>query len=447
MPTDDVVIIGAGAAGIGAAKAAQRIGLKFVMLEASHRIGGRAYTESPAPDVYFDLGCHWLHAASRNPFTQLLRPYGMQVGPWAWHTHFYQEGSWMDSHGDFLTFEANVYQAMQELARQGRDVSVAEVYDREHKWAPFYDYVVSLLFSVDPDQVSVREFTDFEYTGEGEDWPVREGYGTMIDRYGSDLPVNLNTPVTEIDATGKGVLVKTQRGEISASKVIVTASTGVLNANDIRFKPRLPAWKRDAMHSLQLGNHNRICLIYDRNVFADHPGQTATCLDGDEIPMYFEIRPFGQNYAVGSTGGRFADWLERAGQEASIDYAREKLVRMFGSDAGKNVVKSVVTAWRGDPWVRGAYSATAPGRHGARKDLSRPVDDRIFFAGEATSLNFMATAHGAFISGVRAALEVAASVGVSLEEDLSAEQLSWQLVKQKGIGSAGNNEQTSHLKS
>lgn len=428
----DVVIVGAGAAGIGAAKTAQRHGLNYLVLEASHRIGGRAYTESPTSEIRFDLGCHWLHSASRNPFTRLLDVYGMQADPWVWHSHFYQEGRWLEGTGDFTEFESTVNETMLDLARQGRDIPMAEVYDRDHKWAPLYDYVVSLLSSADPDQVSFRDLTDYEDTGEGEDWPVAQGYGTLIARFGSDLPVVLNTPVTEIDSTGETILVKTHQGDVTASSVIITVSTGILNANDIRFKPQLPEWKREAIRNLPLGNHNRICLIYDRNVFGDHSGQTATCLDGDDGPMYFEIRPFGHNYTVGSTGGRFADWLERAGQRTAIDYAREKLVHMFGSEAGKHIVKTVVTAWRGDPWVRGAYSATAPGSHGAREVLGRAVDDRMFFAGEATSQNFMATAHGAYISGVRAVQQVAASLGVGADKTLDAEKLSWQLVKAHG---------------
>ena len=425
----DVIIVGAGAAGIGAAKAADRLGLNYLLLEASHRIGGRAYTESPTPGIQFDLGCHWLHSASRNPFTQLLNPYGMHTSKWEWHSHFYKNGGWLDGTQGFVEFEANIYETMKEMARQGQDLSVAELYDRDSEWASFYDYVISLLTSVDPDQVTFRDLTDYTYTGEGEDWPVKEGYGTLITRFGSDVPVKLNTQVTDIDLTGKVPVVQTQRGDIRTGAVIITVSTGLLNADAIRFKPELPQWKRQAIHNLQLGNHNRICLIYDRNVFGDHSGTAATWMDGDEVPMYFEIRPFGQNYAVGSTGGRFADWLEKAGQEASTEYAREKLMAMFGSEAGRNITKTVVTAWRGDPWIRGAYSATTPGSHGARKGLARPVEDRLFFAGEATSLDFMDTAHGAYISGVRAAREAALALSV-VDPTQEAEQLAWLMVNE-----------------
>ena len=110
--------------------------------------------------------------------------------------------------------------------------------------------------------------------------------------------------------------------------------------------------------------------------------------------MSFEIRPFGFNYVSGMTGGRFADWLERAGIEASADLAKENLKKAFGSDITKHVVRHLVTAWRGDPWVKGAYSAARPGTVGQRARLADAIDRRLFFAGEATSNEFFATAHG-----------------------------------------------------
>lgn len=425
----DLVVVGAGAAGLGAAKAADRLGLSYLVLEASHRIGGRAYTETLTPDVHFDLGCHWLHTASRNPFTQLLDQYGMETEQKVWQPQFYRVGEWCGLDAGFEQFESETLGSMNEQARKARDSAAIDGYPRDHEWTAFLDYWISLLTSADPDQVSMRDLTDFVDTGKGEDWPVREGYGTLIKRFGANVPVRLDARVRGIDWGGDQVVVKTGRGDVTASKVIITVSTGVLNAGDILFEPRLPQWKQEATQNLPLGNHNRICMVYDRNVFGDFDFSTAICLDGDHPPMFFEIRPFGLNYAVASTGGRFADWLEKAGQAASVDCARENLVRMFGSGSGKNIVRTVVTAWRGDPLVRGAYSALAPGAHGARRDLAEPVDDLLFFAGEATSAGFHATAHGAYMSGVREALRVAAALNGKPSREDSFGELSWLLTR------------------
>ncbi|MGH6881593.1 MAG: FAD-dependent oxidoreductase, partial [Hypericibacter sp.] len=108
-------------------------------------------------------------------------------------------------------------------------------------------------------------------------------------------------------------------------------------------------------------------------------------------------------------------WLERAGQAAAVELAKEKLAKAFGSDIKKYVTRSIVTAWAGDPWVKGSYSAALPGQGHQRAEISRPIEDRLFFAGEATSTEFHATAHGAYITGIDIARAVAKSLGRKLE--------------------------------
>lgn len=422
-----MIIVGAGASGIGAARAARWLGLDTVVLEASHRIGGRAYTEHPAPGVAFDLGCHWLHSASRNPLTQLLGPLGMEVRKtWDWKSNIFRNKRWQDSQ-EAKALEMKALDAASEMLSRGEDMAAYDTYDHGNEWAPLLDYWVSLDHSADPDQVSIGDVCGYEYTGEHQDWPVKQGLGTLIARFGADLPVRLNAAAYAIDYSGSGVRVKTESGDVRASCVLLTVSTGVLNAGEIEFTPALPGWKSAAIDDLQLGNHNRICLLFDRDVFGGYAHDTVTFFDDDDPPMNFSICPFGSNHVVAATGGRFADWLERAGQSASVDYARERLVKMFGADAGRHIISSVVSAWRGDPWVRGAYSVKQPGARDARRLLALPVDEKVLFAGEATSENFMDTVHGAYISGVREALRAANSITGNKSTDDDAESLAWRL--------------------
>jgi monoamine oxidase len=151
--------------------------------------------------------------------------------------------------------------------------------------------------------------------------------------------------------------------------------------------------------------------MFDQDVFGpDSPGGAALLLPGEE-PIGFSLRSFGQNMAVALTGGRHALWLERAGVAAAVDFAKEKLAKAFGSNIVSHVTHHIVTAWAGDPWTKGSYSAALPGRGGQRLELGRPIDDRLFFAGEATSTEFHATAHGAYLSAVSAMQELAKSRG------------------------------------
>jgi monoamine oxidase len=125
-------------------------------------------------------------------------------------------------------------------------------------------------------------------------------------------------------------------------------------------------------------------------------------LEGD-VPMATQLRPFGFDYVVGVTGGRFGAWLERAGAAASVDYLTERLVAAFGGDIRNALsTRTIVTAWAGDPWTLGSYSAAVPGAGHQRQELARPIDDILFFAGEACSEAFAGTCHGAYLTGLAA---------------------------------------------
>ncbi|MEE8143900.1 MAG: NAD(P)/FAD-dependent oxidoreductase [Kiloniellales bacterium] len=399
----DVAVIGAGAAGLGAGRWLHDQGVSFVVLEASHRLGGRGYTEEIAPGVYFDLGCHWMHSASLNPFVEMADRAGFTYRKGTFDRTLHVADRWASEaeDRDCDAFFARSYADLRQAAAAGRDVSVAEVTERGHKWTPLFDYWVSLNYSADSDQVSTVDLASYRDTGE--DWPLKEGYGNLIARLGTGLPIDLDAAVTRIDWSGRDIRLTTPKGEVSAAAIILTVSTGILGSGDVRFVPGLPDWKQEAIAALPLGNHNRICLVFDRNAFGeDHP-RSVTVLTPDSEPMAFLIRPFSQNYVHAMTGGRFADWLEQAGVEASADLAKEALRKAFGADITKHVVRHSVTAWRGDPWVKGAYAAPSPGAAHQRAALARPIDDRLFFAGEATSREFWATAHGAYLSGISAA--------------------------------------------
>jgi monoamine oxidase len=138
-------------------------------------------------------------------------------------------------------------------------------------------------------------------------------------------------------------------------------------------------------------------------------GGGSFLLPGDE-PIGFSLRPFDQNYVVAFTGGRHAVWLERAGQQAAVDFAQDRLRKIFGGGITKHITRHIVTAWHGDPWVRGSYSAALPGQGHQRAELARPIDDRLHFAGEAASVDSHATAHGAYLTGAAAIQAIAASL-------------------------------------
>ena len=400
----DLVIVGAGAAGLAAAKAAQARGLSFHLIEASHRIGGRAYTEEMAPGMPMDLGCHWMHSASLNPFVAIADRFGF---------HYRRDGAWRMNgfagsrrlteaeHAAIHRGMAANYAAIAAAVERGEDVAVSEVIDLDNPWAALHAYWFSLGTSNDVDQISTVDIDSYNDTDEN--WPLREGYGALVARWGADIPVTLNAPAERIRWGSGGVVVETGKGSVAGKRLLLTVSTNLLASGRIRFDPVLPEWKRAAARDLPLGVHNRIGIMLNRDPFGPDAPTSATILIDDDVPMATQLRPFGFNYVVGVTGGRHGAWLERAGAAASVAYLTERLVAAFGSDIRNALsTRTIVTAWGGDPWTLGSYSSALPGASHRRQELARPIDDILFFAGEACSREFAGTCHGAYLSGVAA---------------------------------------------
>jgi monoamine oxidase len=405
----DLIIVGAGAAGIGASRAAARAGLSHQVIEASHRIGGRAYTEDLAPGVPFDLGCHWLHNAHINPLVPEADRLGFFIDRgFAFSAHLWLNGRYA------TTAERTAYGACFDWADRGagaalpEDRDVLSLLDTSSPYFAPYAHVFSVIHAADPDQVSARDVV--AQVIEGGDWPVRDGLGRLMMRLGADIPVSLDTVAEEIDWSSRDrIRVRTNRGTLTARKVLITVSIGILQSGLIKFRPALPAPTVAAIDGFSPGVANRIALHFDCDVFGDAP-HNFTIVDGDAEPLAIYIPTFGFNYVVGQTGGRYASHLTRAGQQAATAYVLDRVAAVFGEGVRRHFVRSIVSAWDTDPWVLGAYAPVKPGHFGARDRLAEPVDDRLFFAGEAVAMPLVATCGGAYGSGIAAVGRIASTL-------------------------------------
>lgn len=401
----DVVIVGAGSAGLSAAKVAAEIGLDFKVLEASHRIGGRAYTETFLPGQPFDLGCHWMHSASINPFVAIADKYGASYRrDGAWRRKIFADGRWLtneESDAKLAGMDA-AYEAICRAGEDGRDIAVAELIDYEASYAPFLAYWDSLATSRDTDQVSVMDVVNYNETDEN--WPLISGYGALVATWAADVPVTLNAAVDKITWSADSVRVESSQGTVTGRTALITVSTNILASGRIQFDPVLPLWKQEAVAALPLGVHNRIAIECEQDFLDPDASRHGNVhLGGDDVPMAFQVNPYGYDLVVGVTGGRHAEWLENAGQAASVDHLTERLVAVYGSQVRTALGRrQIVTAWGADPWTLGSYSAATPGNGHRRADMAAPVDDLLFFAGEATSPDAFATCHGAYQSGIDA---------------------------------------------
>lgn len=410
----DIAVVGAGAAGLAAARTACDAGLRTIVLEAKDRVGGRAYTESASLGVPFDHGCRWMHSASRNPFVGIARGLGYDPAPEQRIRHVFLDdaeggGCWTtdEEARDWTDFADRSFDALEAAGRAGRDLPATDVVERTARWSPLFEAWSAMMTSVDLDAFSTLDHC--RYVDTKENWSLPEGFGTVVARFGAGLPVTLNAPVTRIAWDGPGVRLETPKGTVSARAAILTASTAVLGSGRIGFTPALPDWKADAIAAVPLGNANKIAFSVRRDIFGGPEGRFSIFSSTGTDAINFQVRPCGELVVAGFIGGRAANALEKAGPAAATALAIERLKALFGADFEKEVTGSCVTAWRGDPYIGGGYSAALPGEAHRRADLATPIGDRLFFAGEATHMDFYSTAHGAYLSGVAAA-EAAGSV-------------------------------------
>ena len=403
-----LVIVGAGAAGLGASLEATQRGIPHLVLEASHRIGGRGLTETLDGGIPVDLGCHWMHCASINPFVEMARVRGFRFRQGNPDPVTYLDGEWQAEAVSTRRWVAYDRLARESTDREANGVS-GSLWDCVTDGDPDLDwlnYWTGLMHAVDLDQVSTADVADFHDTGE--DWPVASGYGALIAAVGSDAPVRLNCPLEKVRWNGDPVLLETPAGTIRAGKLLLTVSTGILNAGNIDFQPALPRWKQDALSQLPLGDCNYVFFPVTAGSFREAPESLA--YQRGETCALVRVRPQDMDYVVVATGGRFAWWMEKQGEDAACQWFVDILQDIFGTGVTRSLGRGKASAWGYDPWIRGAYSARSPGAGDVRRELARPVDERLWFAGEATSANQFCTAHGAWISGRDAVRQISAQL-------------------------------------
>ncbi len=407
----DIAIIGAGAAGLGAAHALKDSGLSFLVLEARDRVGGRGYTIMAAPDVVFDVGCGWLHSADENSFVKIAERLKFEINKDLppWRDRAVGNAFPPEQRGDFIRSLDEFFQRVDEAAKTaiktGRDAPADTCLEPGNRWNPMIDAISTYINGCETDQVSILDFDAYEDTNVN--WRVRRGYGALMAAYGAALRTAFNCVVTLIDHSGKRLRLETSRGTLAADKAIITVPTNLIAEEAIRFHPALPE-KVEAAAKLPLGFADKVVLALAEPDALPKEGNLRGATMRTEMGTY-HLRPFGQPCVEGFFGGRFAQTLEDAGDGAIAAHSIDEIVSFLGNDFRRKLKPLTESRWAHDPFARGSYSHALPGHSGKRAVLAAPVDGRLFFAGEATSPNFFTTAHGARDSGERAAKEVLAT--------------------------------------
>lgn len=421
----DVVVIGAGLAGLGAARALRDLGLRCLVLEASGRVGGRAWTTYPEAlgGAWFDMGAIWFHDAEHNPLVEIARAAG---DPLARSDEIRTERTF---DGDRLITpeEARCYDgaaaryeaAADALLADGGDVPLSAVAASvpNDPWAATMEaWEGPVICTADAACFSARDWRRNALGGTN--LLPEGGIGTFVTRrLVEGLDIRLHTPVTRVLWGGpKGqVTVETAGGRVTAGACIVTVSTGVLASGVLVFSPDLPPDVQTSIAALPMGLAVKVALRatgLDRLDLPPHCSLDRRVAQAGEPLMPFQCWPFGRDYVQGWIGGSTAWGLARDGEGAAADYALSHLRTVFGGRVDRLFAGGgrLVTRWDADPWVLGAYSYAVPGQSGARDVLAAPLaDGHLIFAGEACNTPFAGTLAGAWISGQAAAAAVSAA--------------------------------------
>lgn len=403
----DVAIIGAGAAGIAAARYLAQAGRSALLVEALPRIGGRACTENHA-GLPLDLGCAWLHSADRNPLAALAQSEGLTLdrGPAAWGTQYRDLGAGAETRA--AAGRAQVAFRERLLADLPADDRAGAAVPADDWWRPFLEAVSGFANGVELDGLSARDYLAYEEASTPRNWRLPGGMGAFIAAQGRALRTALGTRVTGV-TRGRPMRLETHRGPIEARAVIVAVSTNVLASGAIRFDPGVEPHLHAASR-LPLGLANKVFLGLADPEAADGAIEPESHLlgrfDSARTASYY-LRPFGRPVIECFLGGLLARELEAAGRAAAVDFVTAELRDLLGAEFARGLRPLAVTAWGREPTILGSYSHALPGMAPARGVLAAPVDERLVFAGEDCSSCDFSTAHGAWQSGIAAAEHVA----------------------------------------
>jgi len=408
----DVVIVGAGSAGIFAARTLAERGVSFALLEAKDRLGGRAFTDTTSFGQPFDHGCSWLHQADRNPYRPLAEQWGFTLLRHAGDERVFvgDRPATAAEEDGYAKAWGRVMQELGKAGREGRDIAAAAAIETRLDWTQVCEnWIGPMSFGADFADFSTADW--WEIADEEPNMMVKEGFGTLVARAAEGIPASLGTPVSAIDWSGNGVAVETPAGRIEASAAIVTAGIGALRAGGIRFTPGLPAATAAGIEGMEMGLLGKIALAFEPKARFDLPPNSwVTYRTESDRAAYFLAWPFGFDLAIGFCGGSFGWELTRAGEAAAVDFGLGEFVKFAGSDARRKFRKGRFTMWGADPAMLGTYAHERPGHHGARAALFQPVGDRIWFAGEALAGAYAMTCGGAAMSGRSTAERVAAEL-------------------------------------
>lgn len=414
----DVVVIGAGAAGIAAARRVMAANRSVIVIEAATRIGGRCATDTTTFGVPFDRGARWLYNPDSNALGKLARTAGIDLypAPPGQKIRIGRRNARAGETEEFLAALVRANRAIDDASRSRGDISAAAALPKD-----LGDWRGTAEFVLGPNATSkdLRDLSTLERaraTERSSPLAARQGLGTLLEKLASEVPVSLSTPATRIVWGGREVSVETPAGRIAARCAIVTASSNVLASGVMKFAPDLPRKNLEAAVKLSLGSQDRIALMLNGNPLglARDEAIIEQSRDARTGLLYANIN--GSSLCTVDVSGNFGRELSEHGRGAMIAFATEWLTGLYGGDFAKAIKSSAATRWNAEPNIMGAMSAAMPGSAGARRALMESFAG-VFLAGEATHETLWGGVDGAWESGERAAVSALKRIGAIRETE------------------------------
>lgn len=398
----EIVVIGAGAAGLAAAYELARAGRPVLVLEARDRVGGRCWTRRMSGlDIPVELGAEFIHGAAEATFS-LLKQARLAAVKSVREQRYRVDGRLRP---------VNAFREAQRAVQKGehlqRDLPFARFLARQRvsqKTKNFARMMVQGFDAADPRRVSTRSIVE-EWGGAslGDSQPRPQGgYGALMEWLAHAIVargarLKLGAAVSEIRWRPGSVVVN---GVVRAKRAIVTLPLGVLQSGPVRFPE-----KRAALARLASGPVIRVAMRFHRAFWAERAGGVAFFHAPDApFPTFWTPLPMRAPLLTAWAGGPKAEKLTGAEPRVLLHKALASVRSIF--EAAPQPDAFLVQDWQADRFSRGGYSYVLVGGEGAREELARPLGDTVFFAGEATDSEEAGTVAGALRSGIRAAREI-----------------------------------------
>ena len=417
-----ILVLGAGLTGLASARELKRHWHEVLVLEARDRLGGRIWTSNKWSDLPLDFGATWIHGVKGNPITGLadelkarrvITRYDRSL---TYHTSGRLLTQAEEDHKELI--REQVFGALRKAQDLDEDTSVRQAVDllkRELKSSPeairFLDFCLSgsieQEYSGSASQLSAHWY-DGAKEFAGDDALFTQGFSVITDFLARGIDVEFSQVVKQAYWRQPHVRVVTQTSEFVADNIVVTLPLGVLQSGAVHFAPALSDRKRDAIAKLGMGVLNKCYLRFPRAFWPQDVDwlEYVAARHGEWTEWVSFQRAAQVPVLPGFNAADHGRVIEALSHQEIVESAMQTLKTMFGAGIPQ-LIDYQITRWTTDPFARGSYSYNVYGSTPEmRAALAAPLNGRVFFAGEATDKACFGTAHGAYLSGLRAANDV-----------------------------------------